>query len=323
MLRFHGSKDKVDFHFVGCNSRLDEIQATALRLFLPELDGWNRGRREAAERYRELGLGEHIDTPMDEPGHVYHLFVSRSPERDAIVAALKEQQIGCATYYVTPPPPPAGAALPRIRGGVAPGDRARRARELLDPALAGHPARDPGARGRGSKERGCGENHVVIPSTASRLAALCRRGARRRSLVPRLPAPLRQGRPGLLRDAVRADDSDRHRDQARRLHPLRHLQPLVALRLDAGHVADRSRRHRRVPRRRPDRLPHQSGRPRPAAARDRRHGLAPDSASWSPARACSSARSWSVRRRAGSSRAARKSSSSARVTPRSSSSARC
>ena len=102
MLRFHGSKDKVDFHFVGCNSRLDEIQATALRLFLPQLDGWNRGRREAAERYRELGLGQHVDTPLDEPGHVYHLFVSRSPERDAIVAALKEQQIGCATYYVTP-----------------------------------------------------------------------------------------------------------------------------------------------------------------------------------------------------------------------------
>jgi dTDP-4-amino-4,6-dideoxygalactose transaminase len=102
MLRFHGSKDKVDFHFVGCNSRLDEIQAAALRLFLPELDGWNRGRREAADRYRELGLGEHVDTPFDEPGHVYHLFVSRSPERDAILAALKEQQIGCATYYVTP-----------------------------------------------------------------------------------------------------------------------------------------------------------------------------------------------------------------------------
>jgi dTDP-4-amino-4,6-dideoxygalactose transaminase len=102
MLRFHGSKDKVDFHFVGCNSRLDEIQAAALRLFLPELDGWNRARREAAERYRELGLGEHVDTPIDEPGHVYHLFVSRSPERDAILAALREQQIGCATYYVTP-----------------------------------------------------------------------------------------------------------------------------------------------------------------------------------------------------------------------------
>src|SRR5689334_12235228 len=32
MLRFHGSKDKADFYFVGCNSRLDEIQAAALRL---------------------------------------------------------------------------------------------------------------------------------------------------------------------------------------------------------------------------------------------------------------------------------------------------
>ena len=154
MLRFHGSKDKVDFHFVGCNSRLDEIQATALRLFLPQLDGWNRGRREAAERYRELGLGEHVDTPVDEPGHVYHLFVSRSPERDAIVAALEEAADRLRDLLRDASPPPAGAALPRIRGGVAPGDRARRARELLDPPLAGHPARHAGAGGRRSKERG-------------------------------------------------------------------------------------------------------------------------------------------------------------------------
>ncbi len=102
MLRFHGSRDKVDFHYVGVNSRLDEIQAAALRLFLPELEGWNRGRREAAARYAELGLGNYVDLPQDELGHVYHLFVCRSPERDAIVAALREQEIGCATYYVTP-----------------------------------------------------------------------------------------------------------------------------------------------------------------------------------------------------------------------------
>ena len=101
MLRFHGSRDKVDFHFVGCNSRLDEIQAAALRLFLGQLDGWSRGRREAAERYRELGLGDHVDTPADEPGHVYHLFVSRSPDRDAIIDALKEQEIASAAYYRT------------------------------------------------------------------------------------------------------------------------------------------------------------------------------------------------------------------------------
>ena len=101
MLRFHGSRDKADFHFVGCNSRLDEIQATALRLFLGRLDGWTRARRDAAERYRELGLAEHVDTPMDEPGHVYHLFVSRSPDRDVIIDALKEEGITSVAYYRT------------------------------------------------------------------------------------------------------------------------------------------------------------------------------------------------------------------------------
>ena len=75
MLRFHGSRDKKHFEFVGYNSRLDELQAAALRLFLPQLDGWNAARREAAARYAELGLGELVELPADEPGHVYHLFV--------------------------------------------------------------------------------------------------------------------------------------------------------------------------------------------------------------------------------------------------------
>ena len=65
MLRFHGSRDKVDFHLVGYNSRLDEIQAAALRVFLPHLAAWNVLRREAAERYRELGLGDLVDMPDD------------------------------------------------------------------------------------------------------------------------------------------------------------------------------------------------------------------------------------------------------------------
>jgi dTDP-4-amino-4,6-dideoxygalactose transaminase len=102
MLRFHGSRDKVDFHFVGYNSRLDEVQAAMLRIFLAELDDWTKQRRDAAERYRTLGMGDIVDAPDDEPDHVYHLFVSRSPERDRIVAALKEAEIGCATYYLPP-----------------------------------------------------------------------------------------------------------------------------------------------------------------------------------------------------------------------------
>ena len=102
MLAFHGSRDKTDFELVGYNSRLDELQAAFLRVFLEELDGWTLGRREAAARYAELGLGELVELPADEPGHVYHLFVCRSPERDAIRAALAEAEIGSATYYTTP-----------------------------------------------------------------------------------------------------------------------------------------------------------------------------------------------------------------------------
>ena len=102
MLRFHGSRDKVDFELVGYNSRLDELQAAVLRIFLAELDGWVALRREAAGRYAELGLGRACELPEDEPGHAYHLFVCRSPERDRIRSALKDAGIGSGVYYTTP-----------------------------------------------------------------------------------------------------------------------------------------------------------------------------------------------------------------------------
>ena len=102
VLAFHGSRDKVDFDFVGYNSRLDELQASFLRLFLTHLDEWNRGRREAAARYADLGLGDLVDLPLDEDGHIYHLFVCRSGARDRIREALVEAGIGTAAYYVTP-----------------------------------------------------------------------------------------------------------------------------------------------------------------------------------------------------------------------------
>ena len=102
MLRFHGSRDKQTFEAVGVNSRLDAIQAAALRVFLPRLAGWNAARREAAARYAELGLGEAVELPADEPGHVYHMYVVRTSERERIRAALEEHAIACASYYVTP-----------------------------------------------------------------------------------------------------------------------------------------------------------------------------------------------------------------------------
>jgi dTDP-4-amino-4,6-dideoxygalactose transaminase len=102
MLRFHGSRDKRDFHLIGFNSRLDEVQAAALRLFLPRLDGWNSSRREAASRYAALGLGDVCELPADGGGHVYHMYVVRSTERDRIAEALTGAGISCASYYVTP-----------------------------------------------------------------------------------------------------------------------------------------------------------------------------------------------------------------------------
>jgi dTDP-4-amino-4,6-dideoxygalactose transaminase len=102
MLRFHGSRDKRTFELVGTNSRLDAVQAAMLRVFLPELAGWNAARREAAARYAELGLGDAVELPSDEPGHVYHMYVVRTADRDRIIAALQERGIACAAYYVTP-----------------------------------------------------------------------------------------------------------------------------------------------------------------------------------------------------------------------------
>ncbi len=153
MLRFHGSRDKVDFHLIGFNSRLDEMHAAALRLFLPRLDGWNGARREAAARYAELGLGEACELPADEPGHVYHMYVVRSPERDRLADALTAAGDLLRLLLRDPAPPPAGDALPRLRAGLAARDRARGAREPRAADVGGHRRGDAGADRRRSSAR--------------------------------------------------------------------------------------------------------------------------------------------------------------------------
>ena len=54
-LRFHGSRDKVTYEEVGYNSRLDELQAAALRVMLPELEHWAAHRHLAGAWYEEDG----------------------------------------------------------------------------------------------------------------------------------------------------------------------------------------------------------------------------------------------------------------------------
>ncbi|MDX6370183.1 MAG: hypothetical protein QOG93_1685, partial [Gaiellaceae bacterium] len=101
MLRFHGSESKKEFVYVGYNSRLDAMQAAFLRIFLRHIDDWNAQRREAAARYGEL-LDDLVETPVDEDGHVYHMYCVRSPERDQLAAALEAADIGFAVYYQPP-----------------------------------------------------------------------------------------------------------------------------------------------------------------------------------------------------------------------------
>ncbi|HEY6834859.1 MAG TPA: DegT/DnrJ/EryC1/StrS family aminotransferase [Gaiellaceae bacterium] len=140
LLRFHGSREKKNFEAVGYNSRLDEIQAAVLRLFLGELEGWNRARREAAARYEELGLGEICELPPDEPGHVYHMYVVRSSERDRLREALTAAEIGNAAYYVTPLHlQPALRYLGWSEGSLPETERAAR-ENLALPMWAGIPA---------------------------------------------------------------------------------------------------------------------------------------------------------------------------------------
>ena len=102
MLRFHGSRAKKTFEYVGYNSRLDAMQAAFLRIFLRHIRDWNESRREAAARYGELLAGL-VETPEDEVGHVYHMYCVRSSERDRLAAALQDAEIGFAVYYSPPP----------------------------------------------------------------------------------------------------------------------------------------------------------------------------------------------------------------------------
>ena len=104
VLRFHGSRDKVDYELLGYNSRLDELQAAVLRVQLPHLDDWARGRNEAGRHYEQTGLGALVDLPRPAAGAVpaWHLFVVRHDRIADLEASLQRASIGCKAYYRTP-----------------------------------------------------------------------------------------------------------------------------------------------------------------------------------------------------------------------------
>src|SRR5690606_26933349 len=106
LLRQHGARPRYHHVAIGGNFRLDALQAALLRAKLPRLAGWNRARRAAAARYRDLlaaaGLTGTITVPPDAPDHVYHQFVLRAPRRDQLRAHLAAAGIATAIYYPEP-----------------------------------------------------------------------------------------------------------------------------------------------------------------------------------------------------------------------------
>lgn len=104
MLRDHGSEQKYEHSMVGINGRLDELQAAVLRIKLRRLDEWNARRRANAEHYQKAL--EHMDVvpPVEtiESRHIFHLYVIRVRQRDALRAWLNQRGIGTGIHYPIP-----------------------------------------------------------------------------------------------------------------------------------------------------------------------------------------------------------------------------
>jgi dTDP-4-amino-4,6-dideoxygalactose transaminase len=137
-LRAHGMTRRYFHDEIGCNSRMDDLQAAVLNVRLRYIDQWNQKRRTLAARYdqlfREASLAKEsgapsiaatsrwvgstaaasstaipttqdgIVLPYTDPRAtpVFHQYVIRAPRRDALRAHLTAQQIGSEIYYPVP-----------------------------------------------------------------------------------------------------------------------------------------------------------------------------------------------------------------------------
>jgi dTDP-3-amino-3,4,6-trideoxy-alpha-D-glucose transaminase len=121
LLRAHGERPRYHHRLIGSTARLDALQAAVLRRKLKRLEGWNEQRRRLGAQLRErlahrtapldgATAGGVSATPVVDPvgppaaggDHVYHLFVVRCHERDALREHLAEQGVASAVHYPVP-----------------------------------------------------------------------------------------------------------------------------------------------------------------------------------------------------------------------------
>lgn len=107
MIANHGQKQKYFHEIVGCNSRLDAMQAAVLNVKLPRLDTYIAARRKVADRYDEiLGESDKIIVPKrtNYSKHVFHQYTIQlvGLDRDALQRYLAEKEIPSMIYYPKP-----------------------------------------------------------------------------------------------------------------------------------------------------------------------------------------------------------------------------
>ena len=103
-LRDHGRLNKDVHAELGFNLRFNDLQAAVGRVLLRRLDAMNDHRRSLAERYRTGLSGLPLVLPAERIGahHVYHLYVVRTTERDALAKFLKQRDIATGIHYPVP-----------------------------------------------------------------------------------------------------------------------------------------------------------------------------------------------------------------------------
>jgi dTDP-4-amino-4,6-dideoxygalactose transaminase len=104
MIREYGQERRYHNRMHGRNSRLDELQAAILRVKLPHVHRWNARRREIAARYDD-GLRDtalRLPERLDADGHVFHLYVVESEDRDGFRERCRERGVETAVHYPIP-----------------------------------------------------------------------------------------------------------------------------------------------------------------------------------------------------------------------------
>jgi dTDP-3-amino-3,4,6-trideoxy-alpha-D-glucose transaminase len=162
LLRSHGERPRYHHRLVGATARLDALQAAVLRVKLRRLDAWNTTRRDLA-RVLEAALGESaVELPVpvrDDHDHVFHQFVVRADERDALREGLARRGIATGLHYPVP------IHRSEAYAYISPGVGSLPVAEALADRVCSLPM-FPIRHGRGREELACRVGEAVVDLTS-------------------------------------------------------------------------------------------------------------------------------------------------------------